>query len=149
MFSNASRICCVGIWRRFSHLRLPLKWPNWISSVSMAPKRVSNLKLEISSRLTPMSLRQSSKRPTQSEKVPIFATLPGMDSPITRPKSSPPGGNRIHEERVVSSLVLRAIYKQDSPQEDVLLADTKPRDRTGRRIFGNPLARQLLTLQLN
>src|SRR5215467_6932712 len=80
MFSSASRICCVGIWRRFSHFFLPLKWPNWISSVSMAPKSVSNLKLAISSRLTPISLRHSSKSPTQSEKVPIFATLPGIKS---------------------------------------------------------------------
>src|SRR5205814_4455961 len=78
MFSRASRICCVGIWRKFSHLRLPLKWPNWISSVSMAPNNVSNLKLAISSRLTPISLRHSSKSPTQSENVPIFATLPGI-----------------------------------------------------------------------
>src|SRR6266853_5329453 len=45
----------------------------------MAPKRVSNWKLAISSRLTPISLRHSSKRPIQSEKVPIFATLPGMN----------------------------------------------------------------------
>src|SRR6266568_179596 len=78
MFRRASRICWVGTWRRFSHLRLPLKCPNWISSVSMAPKRVSKLKLAISSRLTPISLRQSSNRPTQSLKVPIFATLPGI-----------------------------------------------------------------------
>src|SRR6185437_16243073 len=35
-------------------------------------------KLAISSRLTPISLRHSSNRPTQSEKVPIFATLPGI-----------------------------------------------------------------------
>src|SRR6266700_2541447 len=82
MFRRASRICWVGTWRRFSHLRLPLKCPNWISSVSMAPKRVSKLKLAISSRLTPISLRQSSKRPTQSLKVPIFATLPGINSQI-------------------------------------------------------------------
>src|SRR5581483_3249953 len=45
----------------------------------MAPKRVSNLKSAISPRLTPMSLRQSSKSPTQSLKVPIFATFPGIN----------------------------------------------------------------------
>src|SRR4051812_41647722 len=45
----------------------------------MAPKRVSNLKLAISSRLTPISLRHSSKSPTQSENVPIFATFPGIN----------------------------------------------------------------------
>src|SRR5450432_3206279 len=44
----------------------------------MAPKSVSNLKLAISSWFTPISLRQSSKRPIQSLKVPIFATLPGI-----------------------------------------------------------------------
>src|SRR5437899_1715656 len=44
----------------------------------MAPKSVSKLKLEISSRLTPISLRQSSKRPIQSLNVPIFATFPGI-----------------------------------------------------------------------
>src|SRR5258708_5550109 len=88
MFSSASRICCVGTWRRFSHLRLPLKCPNWISSVSIAPNRVSKLKLAISSRLTPISWRHSSKRPTQSLKVPIFATLPGM--------SSTPRYHRVH-----------------------------------------------------
>src|SRR6476660_9315137 len=44
----------------------------------MAPYSVSNLKLAISSWLTPISLRQSSKSPTQSLKVPIFATLPGI-----------------------------------------------------------------------
>src|SRR6266851_8780411 len=50
----------------------------------MAPKSVSNLKLAISSWLTPISLRQSSKSPTQSLKVPIFATLPGIVSkPLT------------------------------------------------------------------
>src|ERR1700730_16845285 len=78
MFINASRICCVGTCRRFSHLRRPLYEPNWISSVSIAPKSVSNLKLAISSWLTPISLRQSSNRPTQSLNVPIFATLPGI-----------------------------------------------------------------------
>src|SRR5258708_35228876 len=88
MLSSASRICCVGTWRRFSHLRLPLKCPNWISSVSIAPNRVSKLKLAISSRLTPISWRHSSNRPTQSLKVPIFATLPGM--------SSTPRYHRVH-----------------------------------------------------
>src|SRR5580704_18831259 len=83
MLRRASRICCVGTWRRFSHLRRPLNDPNWISSVSIAPYSVSNLKLATSSRLTPISWRHSSKRPTQSLKVPILATFPGIKNSLT------------------------------------------------------------------
>src|SRR6266446_5520103 len=78
MFISASRICCVGIWRRFSHLRRPLYEPNSISSVSIAPYSVSKWKASISFVLTPISLRQSLNMPSQSLKVPIFATLPGI-----------------------------------------------------------------------
>src|SRR5208337_4368422 len=80
MFIRASRICCVGIWRRFSHLRRPLYEPNSISSVSIAPYSVSKWKASMSSVLTPISLRQSLNRPIQSLKVPIFATFPGIKS---------------------------------------------------------------------
>src|SRR5579859_904969 len=38
----------------------------------MAPYRVSNLNSETSLGFTPISLRQSSNKPTQSPKVPIF-----------------------------------------------------------------------------
>src|SRR4029077_21201980 len=35
----------------------------------------------------PISLRQSSKSPTQSLKVPIFATFPGMSKPLEPPRT--------------------------------------------------------------
>src|SRR3954451_4972312 len=77
---SASRICCVGTWRRFSHFLRPFQWPNWMSSVSMAPKSVSKLKPRISSLSTPISLRQSLNSPTQSPKVPILSVETAMKS---------------------------------------------------------------------
>src|SRR5215469_5158704 len=107
MFSKASRICWVGTWRRFSHFFFPWKWPNWISSVSIAPNRVSNLKLEISSRSTPISFLHSSNRPTQSLKVPIFATLPGISESLSRGgprRTYGPRPHRIEAPRAQRSL---------------------------------------------
>src|SRR5437660_12774212 len=63
---------CVATRCRFSHLRCPVYSPNWISSVSIWPYSVSNLKALTSLLLTPISLRHSSNSPTQSPKVPIL-----------------------------------------------------------------------------
>src|SRR6266403_145503 len=77
---RASRICCVGTCRKFSHFLRPFQWPNWMSSVSMAPKSVSKLKPRISSWSTPISLRQSLNNPTHSLKFPILSVETAMKS---------------------------------------------------------------------
>src|SRR6185369_4785406 len=73
----------------------------------MAPYRVSKLKLAISSWLTPISLRQSSKSPTQSLKVPIFATLPGITPLHLAPASCRLSGGHLALRRDAADTLFR------------------------------------------
>src|SRR5437660_686464 len=115
---------CVATRCRFSHLRCPVYSPNWISSVSIWPYSVSNLKALTSLLLTPISLRHSSNSPTQSPKVPILKVeaivpLDINDAPARSPDDSI---LQAHPNTLQFGVVLDGVHAQFAPKARLLIA---------------------------